>query len=128
MNVVISKNFARYNLLSSDKDWCMQLIVSDGEVTHCLSATWPEGDEPDESGPSSAVRERIIARCRGYWIDTGRKDREETHAWMLDHSLEIDIAWTRKELLAAQARAGEAHKAVTSLRCELEDMTEGRAS
>lgn len=94
-----SINLGRYNFAGTEKDWCVSLYTSFGNV----SETWPEDAKPDIDGLlPSEVLDLIEERLDSYWINTGRKERKEKIAQIRGHVKEIDAAWLSARIAATE--------------------------
>ena len=112
MNVLIHKNLGRYNLCSSEKDWCVSVSI-DGES---ISETWPEDDEPDSTGSATEVIQMILDRNSRYLYSTARnRIRALADEW-LTNGPAIDAAWAEGRIKQLQRKSASLYAEIHHLR------------
>lgn len=98
----VTKNLGRYDFASTNKEWCVQVLMPDGKI---LSAMWDEGDEPDTDGvaPSEVVA-LIEARIKSYWIYTRRDEKLAQIEAVRPMFAKMDDAWARSQIATLERR------------------------
>lgn len=90
-------SFNRYNLCSNEKEWQLVLVVTlpDGERLSLSETFGEDGEEPQPECPSHAFA-LIEERSKSYWIDSGKKKKEEDREKIRPHLSALDSAWAKK--------------------------------
>jgi hypothetical protein len=112
----ITKNLGTYNLASTGKQWCVQVLMPDGKW---ISETWDQDDEPATEGePPSVVIELIVERLNSYLFSSRRTEtlaRVDSFRPMFP---QMDDAWARSQIAGLERR-------IRALQCHLiEEMPE----
>ncbi|MBJ9709848.1 hypothetical protein [Burkholderia gladioli] len=100
LKCLITKSLGRYNFASTEKEWCVQVLLPDGKW---ISEHWPENDEPCIEGePPSEVLRMIVERLNSYWICTRREENLARIDAVRPMFGAMDDAWARQQIESHQ--------------------------
>lgn len=92
----VYKTLGRFNVLSSDKQWQVQMRMPDGKF---LSELWPEDEEPDIDGVSpSKILDLIEDRLKWYLFKSRRDETLARIAAYREQAEQLDDAWARRQI------------------------------
>jgi len=103
--MIISKNRGRYDLCSTEEEWCVSICVLDDGLERCISEIWPLDDEPDiDNQPPSEVIELIAERVERHLVSAGRPKDREIIQWVRENAEHCDDAWARQQIQRLERR------------------------
>ncbi|KKM87472.1 hypothetical protein LCGC14_1268490 [marine sediment metagenome] len=117
---MITKSKGRYDLLSSDQQWCVTIRLPNDAPRLALSGMWELDAEPDiEDLPPSEVVEVISERIESYLISTSREKEREVVQWIRDNAERLDAEWTAGQIKLLESQRKALAERIDSLRAFL---------
>lgn len=121
MKIIIRKQYGRYNFLSNDSSWCLELgMPPESGFSGSLADTFEDEPDIDEKYPSELV-ELIAKRQARYFIDTGREEKNKKIVWLREHAREIDSAWAHDKINKLYKEIDEINRKISDLKDFLEE-------
>lgn len=106
------KQLGRYDVCSSKKSWCVQLLTSNGNV----SELFDEEDEPDiDDFLPSEVLEIIEERFNSYLYKSSRDETKKRISEIKTNMKEFDVYWLNNQLELANKRANQIAKRISEI-------------
>lgn len=100
----VTQNIGRYNLLSSEEQVCIGvMVVFSDDSTLRVSETWDLDDDRREEWMEPEVALDLIEeRSKSYWISTGRDKKLADIAQLRAMLPEITSKWAEAEIAGCQ--------------------------
>lgn len=116
-----SKTKGRFNLLSSEEQWSLRLVIQEeveGQIIHRgISALFSEDNEPcfDNSCAPVEVLEAIRENWKGFMFRSDQAKDDEKAAWIEENLEEVTHTWAKRRINNLESRIEDLQEEVETL-------------